>query len=91
MTGILSQVVESEGVPENPAAFPFAGERDAYGCGIRESSPGMSLRDWFAGQALIGLCTTLSGTTVPKYDKLVRDAFAFADAMLAARKVTDNA
>lgn len=49
---------------------------------------GMSLRDWFAGQALIGLCQSEMGpeeyTVSPHL--LARAAYAAADAMLAARK-----
>lgn len=42
---------------------------------------GMSLRDWFAGQALASMAT--------KYDaveNIAADAYAFADAMLAERE-----
>lgn len=39
---------------DNPSAFPFPEIRGADGCGIREGSDGMTLRDWFAGQALMG-------------------------------------
>ena len=46
--------------------------------------PGMSLRDWFAGQALAGLCNGARGTGWRK-SELAKDAFAFADAMIAAR------
>jgi hypothetical protein len=45
---------------------------------------GMSLRDWFAGQALAGLTNGARGTGWRK-SELAKDAFAFADAMLAAR------
>lgn len=43
----------------------------------------MSLRDWFAGQALSGLCgnTTCSGSM----SAYAEDAYRFADAMLAER------
>ena len=43
---------------------------------------GMSLRDWFAGQALVGLAT-LEADCGPR--GLAQDAYAMADAMLAAR------
>lgn len=44
---------------------------------------GMSLRDWFAGQSLAGL---LSDPTLDRSCKaFARDAYGFADAMLAAR------
>lgn len=54
----------------------------------------MSLRDWFAGQALPAIIVATSagqhtpakkhGTTVEK--GIVLDAYAIADAMLAARE-----
>ena len=56
------------------------------------ASHGMSLRDWFAGQALAGL---MAATAHPEsggpshsyggHDGLARTAYAFADAMLAAK------
>jgi hypothetical protein len=46
----------------------------------------MSLRDYFAGQALAGIC----GDGIPgdhhRPDKTARDAYALADAMLQARE-----
>ena len=43
---------------------------------------GMSLRDWFAGQALLGI---LSAPVVPDEPRAVL-AYRYADAMLEARK-----
>ena len=45
---------------------------------------GMSLRDWFAGQALAGQIAHECHED-PAYDIYAADAYAFADAMLAAR------
>jgi hypothetical protein len=50
------------------------------------SDPGMTLRDWFAGQALTGL---LSGNTRPPIstiNDIVLKSWNIADAMLAARE-----
>lgn len=54
-------------------------------------TPGMSLRDWFAGQALSG-CLADPGVVPLEtdkgsefYDRMAKIAFAFADAMLAER------
>ncbi len=49
---------------------------------------GMSLRDWFAGQALAGLLTdpTTTGTVIRTVCEVQAEvAYAMADAMLAAR------
>jgi hypothetical protein len=43
----------------------------------------MSLRDWFAGQALMGLCQRYPGSAA---DRIALMAYEQADAMLAARK-----
>jgi hypothetical protein len=45
---------------------------------------GMSLRDYFAAAAMQGMLA--SGGTYDSWAALVRDAYAVADAMLAARK-----
>ena len=47
---------------------------------------GMSLRDWFAGQALVGLITrAVTLPPIPIKQRAV-DAYKYADAMLEARK-----
>ena len=56
-------------------AFP----RHAY-----DGHDGMSLRDWFAGQALAGLT---ADPDMPTFHKCAEIAYACADAMLAAREV----
>lgn len=68
----------------------------AYPGSIRNSAKrltrnqGMSLRDWFAGQALSGMAANCDDTGVNGWhgdEKLAADyAYRFADAMLAARK-----
>lgn len=50
--------------------------------------PGMSLRDWFAGQALAGQLAFSphdSFEKLHKPDEVAERMYAFADAMLAAR------
>lgn len=55
--------------------------------------PGMTLRDWLAGQALVGLphlCahdTLLDGITFEQH--VARNAYRMADAMLAAREAAE--
>jgi hypothetical protein len=48
---------------------------------------GMSLRDWFAGQALAGLC---ANGEVASADVFAMAAYKMADAMLAAREGNSN-
>jgi hypothetical protein len=68
--------------PENPSAFPFQGND---GCGgMMQPEFGMTLRDWFAGQALAGfMANTKRPTTIAEDDATW--CYQIADAMLAAR------
>ena len=50
-----------------------------------QSSSGMSLRDYFAGQALTGLVSHVSGTQEVYRRVIAEDAYRFADAMLKER------
>lgn len=67
-------------------AFPLRYEYD----GVPSVCPGMSLRDWFAGQALMSLprlCahdTLLNGITFEQH--IARCAYQIADAMIEARE-----
>lgn len=65
-------------------AFPRLGE--GFG-NPKYDEPGMTLRDWFAGQALVGLIRPEVCWTdgVPAQLRLAKDAYQFADAMLAER------
>ena len=47
--------------------------------------PGMTLRDYFAGQALQGLIARSSGIRVADADVMARGCYAYADAMLEER------
>lgn len=74
------------------AAFPRTGEVVGRENETRDV-PGMSLRDWFAGQALTGVVSTASGlgTLSPQDRREVMQKaagliFEFVDAMLEARK-----
>ena len=62
------------------SAFPhkgyFAREPD---------DPGMTLRDWFAGQVLAGICASPSWDENSWFDRAA-NAYHAADAMLEARK-----
>ncbi len=56
-----------------------------------ETTCGMTMRDWFAGQALIGLAASMNSAMRRKYTDGVADgrearlAYRIADAMLNAR------
>ena len=59
-------------------AFPDAVAVSPSGGVYYGTSAGMSLRDWFAGQALAGLCTSNPGYAA-------KQAYQHADAMIAER------
>lgn len=61
--------------PENPPAFPNIPENGVTG--------GMTMRDWFSGQALIGYVTAKPDAND---SCLASWSYATADAMLAERK-----
>lgn len=67
---------ESKTIDDGGTAFPHG-----YAAQAR-SMPGMSLRDWFAGQALVTGYVQHDGSP----DKIAEWAFQIADAMIAARK-----
>lgn len=65
---------------ENPSAFPVSIPKDFY-----YGENGMSLRDWFAGQALAGAMTSVPGPGFADWSYYAGAAYAIADAMLAER------
>lgn len=74
----------TKGPDDGGAAFPVLHSID--GNWVREpleKYTGMSLRDWFAGQALAGLLST--GPNKATCGAFARDAYALADAMLSVR------
>ena len=72
----------NDGGPAFPCAFP------EMGGGM---TPGMSLHDWFAGQAMVGIMNgsgkiTVDGVSVKATpENIAAAAYTVADAMLAAR------
>ena len=70
---------------EGGAAFPLAPFRKD---GVMIDQPGMSLRDWFAGQALAGVMANSNIKPTETFETIANHAFAFADAMLAERERT---
>lgn len=72
----------------NPCAFPLPGETNE-GSTCAPSEPGMTLRDYFAGQAIVGLIHHYHeerGISPNPFDTLSDCAYCYADAMLAARE-----
>lgn len=87
--------MESE-KPFNPPAFPCEAqgnrsvlpEHDHLQTGIYSSKfPGMTLRDYFAGQALGGMSSVAldDGDMLMGWADMAKAAYKAADAMLAAR------
>ena len=57
---------------------------DGYMRCCESATPGMTLLDWFAGQALAGLCGSPDFNFLP-WDKMADSAYTAADAMLAEK------
>lgn len=71
-------------------AFPRPTYESSGGGMVVTHRNGMSLRDWFAGQALTGLASVPCGLGATEAEVAKSDAeraYAYADAMLAARKI----
>jgi hypothetical protein len=83
-----TEMIERDGGP----AFPTTGETDAFGENLYAFTPGMTLRDWFAGQALNGMLShqrryvPRSGASVNWHEAIAEEAYEIADAMLAKRE-----
>lgn len=78
-------------IKDGGPAFPVQDHTNEWGYAIQ---PGMSLRDWHAGQSLPAIiAATSAGMHMPKMREseeirfaIARDAYEMADAMLAARQ-----
>lgn len=66
-------------IKEGDSAFPWAGE---------SNEGGITLRDYFAGQAVTRLMS--ADGMVPDIRKMAEYAYRVADAMLKARDITDE-
>ncbi len=62
-----------------------SGPAFAYGNNEQGGSSGMTLRDWFAGQALEGLCAGADMNVEDHAAHFAAAAYIIADAMLAER------
>ena len=83
--------MDEEMQPYSGSAFPVIpplGADQQPAAGYPYPDPGMSLRDWFAGQALAGYLASCAGMEVslnPRH--AAQYDFEAADAMLAARSM----
>lgn len=71
----------------------FARSKNGTGGSAEDSAAqtGMSLRDWFAGQALAGFIASWANQEKnPQPDNAARWAYDYADAMLVHRAWTDG-
>lgn len=66
--------------PGNQRAFPSPINDLAY------SQPGMTLRDYFAGQALTGIIANRTWPLGGTYDEDACEAYILADAMIEERE-----
>ena len=64
-------------------AFPYTSDGGSW-------DTGMTLRDWFAGQALVGLLTDPHVRGPNIFFICSVDAYRFADAMIAAREAPND-
>lgn len=71
-------------IADGGPAFPASAIVDVFGDVKDDPSQGMTLRDWFAGQALAGFCSADEMASDPHL--LAADAYLLADAMLEARR-----
>ena len=55
---------------------------------MEDGRAGMSLRDWFAGMALLGMFTNT--ITLEDPETMTEHAYCYSDAMLEARKVKEG-
>jgi len=68
-------------INDGGGAFPLF-----CGAGDLANTSGMSLRDWFAGMALQGYNSNSQACASLTHEQAAKNAYADADAMLAARK-----
>ena len=68
---------------------PYGGPAFPCAENVLPADSGMTLRDWFAGQALVGLLQGIRAhpdTGIPSPETFAWDAYQLADFMLEARK-----
>ena len=78
----------SNTIDDGGPAFPFAATDVSN---MNMQSKGMTLRDWFAGQVMIGLCSPLSKNGALDPYTLAFKSYQYADAMIEARTGKEQA
>ncbi len=81
--------VKADGWAHGGPAFPcvdYTRAADGVGVSIMTITGGMTLRDWFAGQALSGMMANSQGNRQLHEGHWAEYAYTQADAMLVARK-----
>jgi len=73
-------------INDGGSAFPQPAKHYDDGSSSIPPNNGMTLRDWFAGQALAGLVLH-NDYGARSDDEIANGAYAYADAMIAAREV----
>ena len=78
--GLDGRAMKNDGGP----AFPIYQPDMNVG---NDAGPGMSLRDWFAGQAMVGLMSDpgLRPSNLDEFEHMATRLYQVADAMLKAR------
>lgn len=75
-------------INEGGSAFPVhANHAVIDGLVVAVHETGMTLRDWFAGQALASMTVAPDYTKGPCNQAMAERAYVIADAMIAAREV----
>ena len=83
---------EQQKIDDGGNAFPCEQGHTPDGLWNQSFEPGMTLRDWFAGNAIGAIYSdraNLLGASAPPggwNESIARDAYRVADAMIAARK-----
>lgn len=88
-TGLCQKCSERTDKPidDGGPAFPFGQISEATGQPINGFfSPGMTLRDWFAGMALQGFTANPDTCAALSHEDAAKASYATADAMLKARE-----
>lgn len=75
-------------IKDGGPAFPLFADGNAACHMSSIAHDGMSLRDWFAGMVLNGMCS--APFSEGAYPEMARQAYKMADAMLTERGKTDG-